>query len=283
MKRIVYITLIAMSLVLGSCDVQERIVFNEDMGGSFESIIDLSTMLTMAKANAPANAESKNQDIDTLIVFNEILETYKDSIATLPQEEKDKIEALKDMSMKMRVNEDDGEMKIVIAKNFKEFKDLERVSYDMEKAFESAKNTTEDGAKASNSPAGSLLTMDKVIYTFTDNTFRRTDPSSLSEYIDEDTVLSEKTLLEQEKAKNEEPVVEDDNMFTAMFDQMTEELSASKMKLEYVFPRKVVSVSPEGAVISEDRKTVYFEVDWKTLMEDKNKILENFEVVLEDE
>jgi len=279
MKKSIYIGFVLLLTLFVSCSVSERIVFNENMGGKYETIIDLSAMMAMA----PSNPEKKPEKIDTLIVFNDILEMYKDSIASLPDEERLKMEKLQDFSMGMKINEENNEMAITIGKGFNQFSDLERVTYDMDKAFDSAKNTVPGGSQQASGPAGDLLKMDKVIYTFTDNTFRRTDPVALTDHIDDPAVLSDKTKEEIKNLENttEEESEAEDNMFAGMMSQMGDELSKAKMKLEYVFPRKVISVSPEGAVISKDGKTVTFEVDFKTLTENE-KILENFEVVLED-
>lgn len=279
MKKPIYIAFVLVLTVFISCNVSERIVFNDNMGGHFESVIDFSPMMAMA----PSNSEKKQEKIDTLFVFNDVLEMYKDSIASLPEKERLAMEALKDFSMGMKINEENNEMEITIGKDFNQFSDLERVSYDMEKAFDSAKSTVPGGAQQASGPAGDLLKMDKVIYTFTDNTFRRTDPVALSEYIDDSAILSDKTKEEIKSLEitSEEDEEQADDMFAGMMSQMEDELSKATMKLEYVFPRKVVSVSPEGAVISEDGKTVTFEVDFKTLSEKEN-LLENFEVVLED-
>lgn len=279
MKKRIYIILVFILTIFASCSVSERIVFNDNMGGHFESVIDFSAMMAMA----PANPDKKQEKIDTLIVFNDILEIYKDSIASLPEKERLAMEALKDFSMGMKIDEEKSEMAITIGKGFDQFSDLERVTYDMEKAFDSAKNTVPGGSQQASGPAGDLLKMDKVIYTFTDNTFRRTDPVALTDHIDDPAILSDKT---KEEIKNlevtsEEEGEEGEDMFAGMMAQMEDELSKATMKLEYVFPRKVISVSPEGAVISEDGKTVTFEVDFKTLTENE-KMLENFEVVLEE-
>jgi len=282
MKNIISTFLLAFTFLLGSCTVQERIIFNEDMGGRYETTIDVSQLLALGGKGQAKNADKKKKT-DTLVVFNELLLTHKDSIAGLPLAEREKLEALKDMSFQMNIDETEGVMIITVAKDFTSFNEIERVAYDMDKAFDSAKKSTPSANQASSGPAKDMLSMDKVIYTFTDNTFRRTDPASLSEHLEDEGILSEKTQLDLNALAvnntDSEPL---DDMMKGMMDQMDEELQKSMMKLEYVFPRKIVSVSPEGAVISEDGKTVTFTVDFKTLLEDNSKALDNFEVVLED-
>jgi hypothetical protein len=111
-----------------------------------------------------------------------------------------------------------------------------------------------------------MLKTEKVRYFFENNTFKR---------VDEKLVNSEEVELEVVEES------EEDMMMQGMMAEFDDMLLESKMKLEYVFPRKVKSVSMEGTKISTDGKTVTFEIDWKTLMYDK-KLLDNFEVVLEE-
>ncbi|MEP0262642.1 hypothetical protein [Dokdonia sp.] len=273
--------------VLVSCNVQERIVFNDDMGGHYESSFDLSSMMAIANSMGAGNSnpEKEKTKMDTVIVFSDVLRDYKDSIAGLPAEDRARMEMLKDFTMAMKMDESTGEFKMDISKDFKTFSELERVAYEMDQVLDQAKSESQGGQQAAG-PGGDLMSIDKVVYTFENNTFRRTDPKTLSEHLEDEGVLSEETRLDLKKLK--ENLAEDntdsqeDAMMKGMMSQFTEELSNSTMKLEYVFPRKVVSVSPEGAVISEDGKTVTFVVPWSDILEEKTKVLENFEVILED-
>lgn len=272
--------------LLVSCNVQERIVFNDDMGGRYENSFDLSQMLaiTNSMGGSRSSDEKERTKMDTVIVFADLIRENKDSIAALPVEERAKMEMLKDFTMKMKMDEDTGEFYMNIYKDFKNFSEIERVSYEIDQVFDQAKNEAQQGQQAG--PGGDLMSLDKVVYTFENNTFRRTDPKSLSEHLKDDGILKEETRIDLEQLKQNLETDEDDNqeddMLKGMMGQFAEELSNSTMTLEYVFPRKVVSVSPEGAVISEDGKTVTFDVSWKELLEENNKVLENFEVVLEE-
>ncbi|WP_299683730.1 hypothetical protein [uncultured Dokdonia sp.] len=272
--------------LLISCNVQERIVFNEEMGGRYETSIDLSKMMeTMSAMGAGAsNPEKEKTKMDTVVVFADLIREHKDSIANLSTKEQAKLEMLKDFTMKMKMDEDTGEFKMNIFKDFKDFSGLERVAYEMDKVFEEAKNESQQGQQAG--PGSDLMSLDKVIYTFENNTFRRTDPKSLSEHLEDEGILMEETRMDLQDLQDNLEVDEEDSeenaMMKGMMGQFAAEFENSMMKLEYVFPRKIISVSPEGAVISEDGKTVTFEVPWSDLLEEKTKILENFEVVLEN-
>lgn len=273
--------------LLISCNVQERIVFNEDMGGRYETSFDLTKMMTkMNEMGAGAsNPEEEKTKIDTVMVFADLIKEHKDSIANLSAEDRANLEMLKDFTMKMKMDEDTGELKMNIYKDFKEFSGLERVAYEVDKILDQAKNDSQQGQQAAG-PGSEMMSLDKVIYTFENNTFRRTDPKSLSDHLEDEGLLKEETRIDLQELKDNLEANEDDSeenaMIKGMMAQFTEEFENSIMRLEYVFPRKVVSVSPEGAVISEDGKTVIFEVPWSDLLEEKTKVLENFEVVLED-
>ncbi|WP_035335712.1 hypothetical protein [Dokdonia sp. PRO95] len=283
MSKKVYGLLVVLLVLLVSCSMHERIVFNEDMGGRYESKFDLSQIMAIAAQSGASNPEKKKEKMDTTMVFNDFLEIYKDSIATLPAAQQENVKALKDFAMNMNIDEENGVMVLTVIKDFKEFKEIERIAYDVDKVFESAKKTTPGGEQATSSPTSSMLNTNKVIYTFIDNTFRRTDPKALSRHLEGSSELSEKTRQDVEDAvfKDENGEVEN-NMMKDMVLGMDEVLDQSTMQLEYVFPRKVISVSQEGAIISEDGKTVTFSIDYKTLLEGTDKTLENFEVVLED-
>ena len=284
-KKIVVLSSLLVFLLV-SCNVQERIVFNDDMGGRYENSFDLSAMMTMANemGAGASNPDKQKTKMDTIIVFADLIREHKDSIAGLPEEERAKIEMLKDFTMAMKMDEDTGEFKMDISKDFETFSEIERVSYEIDQVFDQAKNEAQQGQQAG--PGGDLMSLDKVIYTFENNTFRRTDPKTLSEHLEDEGILKEETRIDLEELKSNLEANEGDSqkdaMMKGMMGQFTQQLENSTMKLEYVFPRKVVSVSPEGAVISEDGKTVTFIVPWSEIMGDKTKILENFEVVLED-
>lgn len=271
--------------LLVSCNVQERIVFNENMGGSYETSIDLSAMMTMANAMGAdtSNPNKEKTKIDTVMIFADLIRDKKDSIAGLAAEDRAKIEKLKDFTMAMKMDEANGEFIMNISKDFNSFSELERVAYEVDEVFDQAKS---EAQKEQSGSAGDMMSLDKVIYTFENNTFRRTDPKSLSEHLEDEGVLKEETKIDLEALKSnlssDEEESQEEAMLKGMMSQFTTELENSTMKLEYVFPRKVISVSPEGAVISEDGKTVTFIVPWSELMEEKTTILENFEVVLED-
>lgn len=237
------------------------------MGGTYESSFDMSAMLKMAGQTGAKSSDKNLKKFDTIIVFNDMIEQHRDSIATLSPKKQEEIQRLKNMTMYMNMDEANKTFKFSVQKAFNTFPEIEFISYDMDEALNIAKN--ESGAQEAGA-AGDMLTTDKVRYTFENNIFRRVDPK----------------ILEEEKESNDIDAIESEedssnDMAKAMLGEMEDLMKEAKMTLIYTFPKKVVSVSQKGATISKDRKTVTYQVDWNTLVNDK-KLLENFEVVLED-
>ena len=265
-----YISLFVLTIVLVSCNVQERIVFNNDMGGTYESTFDLGQMMQMVGQSGAASTEELPVKMDTLINFNDMMVQYKDSIATLSPDKQAQLQQLKGMTMHMQMDQETGVYSIAANKKFSQFSDIEFVSYQMDEVFNMAKQQGAQEQQAAG-PGGDMLKTDKVRYTFKDNVFRRVDEKTFEK---ENQTEGEATEIENEDSTGED-------MMKGMLAQFDDMLAQSKMTLVYTFPKKIKSVSNDMAEISEDGKTVMFEVDWKTLLDDKT-ILDTFEVVLED-
>lgn len=276
MKRQLFALVAFVAMLLASCSISERIVFNDDMSGKYESAFDMSTIMQLAKQAAPEDPEKEYKVMDTVMVFNEILEMYKDSISQLSAEEQVKLKKLRGMTMRMQMDEQEGVFKMKVQKDFNNFENIAFISNDLNDLFTVAK-AHGGGANDTKSPADDLMKAAPVTYTFKNNVFRRVDIEKLSE---EDSDFLKKVTEEGAESKTEMNS-EVGEQLDQMMGQFTEFLKKSTMTLEYVFPRAVKSVSHEGASVSDDGKTVTFVVDMQTLQEDK-ELLKNFEVVLED-
>ena len=255
---------------ISSCTVQERIIFDSNMGGTYESSFDLSSMLAMAAANSPKSDERKQEKVDTLIVFNDILEQMKDSIATLSPEKRAELEKMRDMTIHMVMDDAEEVFRFTANKTFEEFSEIEYVSYQMDEVFKQVKQ--QNASTQAGGPGGDMMKTDKVRYTFENNIFRRVDPKVLAK---------EERLEEDIIDETEEEEAAEDSMMKGMMAEFDDMLAESQMSLQYTFPKKIKSVSNKDAVISADGKTVTYKVDWKTLMENKD-LLKNFEVTLEE-
>jgi len=224
-SRILGIFLIAIFAMV-SCNIQERIVFNQDMGGTYHMDMDVSTLMAFAGQSEFSDPEKESAKIDTTVVFSEMMEIYRDSISQLSDEERQNIERLEGFTLQLKMDEEEGVFIIDMGKDFQDFSELTQIVNDGDEVMNFAKRL---------------------------------------------------------EAQNKETIEEEEDSpgVAEMMKEFDELLENSYMTLEYVFPRKVKSVSNEFATINEDGQSVTCKVSWKVLMDD-DSVLNNFEVVLED-
>ena len=265
MKKL--ILLCGLACFLASCNVTESIVFNKDMSGEYMTSFDLSPMLNYANENRPNTEEGpKKEKIDTTIVFNELFKNHKDSIAALSEAERTRLEKLKGMVVRVRMDEETNTFDFNMKKSFVEFSELENINEQVDDAMDIAKAIGNKDAKAPKEQLNELTTVDKVVYTYKNNTFSRVMPNAVAK---------------QEEEIEDDLEEDDDNDFAKQFEMQFEELfSKSNYTLVYKFESMVKSVSNENAVISEDGKTVTYNVPWSTLKKDASSM--NLNIVLED-
>ena len=259
-----------MLTAITSCVVTESIFFNEDMSGEYMLTYDLSEMdkatKDMDSEGADFNVPKKKQD--TTVVFNDLLEQYKDSIATLPQEEQDKLEKLRGLTMRMQEDEAIGLFKFSISRTFESVEALEQINEQVEEAMNVAMTFDNKGSSAEEMK-GSSEANTKAMYTFTNNVFKRIQPESEKAMEDE----SDDMEMEDENM--------DDNEFAEDINQGFDEMTKDAFYvINYTFPKKIKSISNKNAVISEDGKGFTLKIPWDELT--KNEALLNLEIELED-
>ncbi|TCK65264.1 hypothetical protein DFQ05_2481 [Winogradskyella wandonensis] len=243
-KLIVILTFLSF---LTSCNVTETIVFNEDGSGEFISSFDMGEMMAQMKAmGGDTEKKEKGKVMDTTMVFADMMEIYKDSIAALPEDKQATFEAIKDMYMTMKMDEDSGEMNMGIGMKFKSIEDLKGIQEKIKKAQSINQQADQVDMMKNQSPLGALEGgNDKVDYNMTANGFSR------------------KTTVGE---KSEEEIEELNSLFNDEADEMSKEFlkyfEASKYTIKLVFPKKIKSVSVEGAKISDDGKTVTYAASW---------------------
>ena len=130
MKKL--LLLFTLTLFLTSCNVTESIVFDDGQSGQFlvtYQMGDAMKAFTEQMGGGTANSDEKEKGavMDTLMVFADIMETYKDSVAALPEDKRLAMEAVKDMFMTMKMDEDEGVMDIGIGLNFKSLDGLKDI------------------------------------------------------------------------------------------------------------------------------------------------------------
>ena len=214
-------------------------------------------------SNDPEKKE-QGEIIDTTVVFAEVMETYKDSIATLPPEKRATMEAVKDMFVNMKVNENEGIMNISIGMEFNSIDELTNIHDKIEKvkSLDDKNRQVDNMTKAA--PLGNLTAADdaKVTYVMTNNSFSRTTKVSTTDGGEENVEALFETTEDEDQA-------------------FMEYLEDAVFKIEYTFPKAIKSVSVEDAEVSEDRKTVTYKANWIEYL--KNPLLLDVKVEFVDE
>lgn len=246
--------LIVLVCFFTSCNVTESIVFNDDGSGEFLVNYDMGKVMTeMGNAFSDGADEEDSSEkkeagkvMDTMMVFSEIMETYKDSVAALPEDKRLVLESLKDMYMKMHMDEDKEIFEFGVGLNFKSIEDLQGIQEKIKKAQSlNAQNDQVDAMKEG-SPIGKYMGTDNknMQYLLTENSFSR-----ITNLTEEEVKVLEDLFDEVEESD------ESDKEFMSYFD-------SSFYNVRLTFPKKIKSTSIEGAVISEDGKTLTYKTSW---------------------
>lgn len=234
-----------------SCSVTETIVFSEDGSGEFLVSYDMEQVMSQMKDAMGGGGETSDKKksgkvMDTTMVFSEIMEVYKDSLATLSEEKQQAFEAVKDMYMEMHMDEDNGVMNMGIGMKFKSIEDLKGIQDRIKKAQSLNAQSDQADAMKNSSPLGKLSgdNSGQVAYDYSNKSFTRT--TTLPALTDEE-VAEKENLFNTENEQNKEFI---------------EYFEASYYTIKLVFPKKVKSINVKDAEISKDRKTVTYKVNW---------------------
>ncbi|MGJ8547838.1 hypothetical protein [Winogradskyella wichelsiae] len=254
MKNFFTILSCAALMMLTSCQFSEDIYINENGSGKVKFSMDASEMMDMLGQMGDTGAGDMDKAVDSTIVFKDFLVEYKDSIASLSAEEQEKIKALEDYKMHIVMDPEKQKMMFDIETDFDNANELR----DMFKAMNSFNELKGKDNTSSNSPLSPFSNMGNggatsVNYSFDGTVFIRN-----AEIVD----------------------VEKHQQSLDSLDQSAMMFGASKYKINYHFPKAVKSFSKEGAMYSEDRKTVTYEVGFMDMLKDPEIL--DIEVVLED-
>ena len=248
MKKVILLVILA--CFIASCNVTESIVFNQDGSGQFLATYEMGDAIkAMSKAMGGEESNEKKEGgeiMDTTIVFADIMETYKDSVAALPEDKRLAMEAVRDMYMKMHINEDEGIMNFGMGMDFESIDELKDMNERFKKIQSLNAQGDQVGAMKDNSPLGEFMGNENsnVAYTFTDGGFSRTTTIKL---LDEETDEAIDELFDETDESNQ---------------QFIEYFEGSFYNVKLTFPKVVKSIDIEGVEFSDDRKTVTYKTSW---------------------
>ncbi len=194
-----------------------------------------------------SSEEKEGKVMDTTIVFKDIMETYKDSVAALPEDKRMAMEAVKDMYMTMTMDEAKSAFDFGIGLDFKSITELTNIQEKIEKVRSlNAQNDQVDAMKGS--PLGKFMGEDSYdcSYEYTENGFSRS------------TILPEDWNTEALKFDEND---ETDKEFMTYFEN-------AYYVIEYTFPKKIKRYSVENAKLSNNDKTIIYKVSWLDFLKD---------------
>ncbi len=242
--------IIVFACFIASCNVTESIVFNQDGSGEFLATYEMGEAI---KAMSVAMGGDENKEkkeggeiMDTTIVFADIMETYKDSVAALPEEKRLAMEAVKDMYMRMQINEDEGVMSFGMGMQFESIDDLKDIRKKLKKIQSLNSQGDQVNAMKENSPLGNFMGNENndVAYIYTTDGFSRMTSIKLPYEATEDAIDE---LFDETDESNQ---------------QFLEYFEGSFYNVKLTFPKAVKSIDVEGAEFSDDRKTVTYKTNW---------------------
>ena len=235
-----------------SCEIQEEITFNKDGSGEYQMLIDMSGMLAISKNSKKQKKDSLSPEKkpvvqDSIYKFSDILKEKKDSIARLPEKEQKILNELKDVIVKIHMDETKNEMTMAYVYPFQKTSDLKNILERLEKisTYPKEKNQMDDFL--------SEIPRTAVEYKFSKRKFHR-----------------KVKVLKTEKKNNEKENTENQ---TGKMDKI---FTMFRYKLIYHFPKKIKSVSYKDALLSADGKTLIIELPFDKVTE--NPELLDFEV-----
>lgn len=237
MKSIKLLGLLFVSILFfSSCQLSEEMTIKDDGSGRISVQMDGSGIMQMMGGRMAQNDEPVK--LDTIIVFKNLLEEYKDSIKDLPEAEKMAMEGLKDFKMKIDMDTGGGTMNFDMFSDFKNVDKLNDVFGTFQKASELAmKNRSLGGGRQ----GGGLQ--------------NRTGPTPNSEV---SYTYNGKRFTRTTKIENFEEFKKEIDSAMAMVKGM---FGTSKYTLKYNFPKKIKSASIEDAMFSSDKKTIIIQKD----------------------
>lgn len=255
MKKIILYFIIALSVA--SCTIKEKVVINQDGSGSFSYGFDMAGMYKMGMKSTDT---LNKKVVDTTFNFKDLFEKAKDSIAKLPETEKEMLRVLENFKIDLKVNEEKKQMEYNMTFDFPNLDSIQKMAsatQAMEKLVLSDKKrlgALSAAPKSENENRASFLYDGKV--------FVKTIVSA-----------NKKTTSKTKKKKEKES-----DPFSKKMDEILKEC---KYSMEYHFPKRIKTVSLKSAVIAADKKSFIYNVPMENL-EDNSDMDIGFKVTFED-
>ncbi|MFZ1529033.1 MAG: hypothetical protein WAT19_09800 [Ferruginibacter sp.] len=241
----------SLSVMLFSCiDIEEFITIMDDSSGRYAFTIDMGGMLEFSKSMGEGKNKKKEKK-DTVINFRDLMKGE----VSLTDHEK---ELFRDASLKVNMDEEKGEGKMLLQCPFKNMNDLVEVKNNLMivtkklKAFEKAEGKNKDQEPEEEVDGEKLLTPGK-----SENHIFTAKPGSL-----------QLAVLNPEMIKKQ---LESDSS-NAMMQQMIALMGEIKYKTIIETPKPVKNHQGNGAILSADKRRISFITSFTEMYEAPEKL-----------
>lgn len=230
-----FILIVVFTATLTSCDIREEITFENDGTGSILYTYDLSAVMGIM----PTSDANTKEDVDTILDFDQLMSSeefkkeYEDSIKNLSAEQKEAFDALKGMTMQLKMN---SETWITgFGWSFENINNLKDAFTKINNAQNFQNGNEEEGMKETPLYKNMSGENQDVKYSFDGNSFTRL-VSVKEEISEEDKNKIKKTLK--------------------MSGDSEKLLSNLKYTIILNFPKPIKTIDNKNAKFSNNRKTV---------------------------
>ncbi len=254
-------SILAIGLTLWSCEIREEYTFKKDGSGEYQMAFDMSELMSM---DLEPDSTKTEQAVDTLIIFADMLDEKKDSIAQLDKAEQEKLEKLRPLKMRMVVNDSSKQMNIKLTYAFKKLEELRNFAEAVEQAdVKELNELTAAGKPGEMGETNDSLAVEPEtdIFDMASSFETKFTKKKFTHQITEEARL--------DAVKQKDTALTADDPFADMV----------RFKQVFRFPYRVKSVNNENARILSDFKGVEVEANMYQLNNDPDFF--NLEVVFE--
>lgn len=257
-KILVYLFLV---VIVCSCTMKEKMIINDDNSGTFSYGFDLSGIFKVGFKSS--DSTKTNKVVDSTFTFKEVFAKAKDSIAKLPETEKQKLKLLENFKVHVQSNELKQQLKLDVEYNFP--------------SMDSLKNMV--------SPLEALEAMPKIgpgkqLGSSLNAVPEEQNKKTHFSYNYDGKVFEKKILIPEgaiKSTKKKKKVKTSEDGFSKKMDEI---LKNCKYSFEYHFPKRIKTVSIKNAVIAKDRKSFVLDIPVEDLPENEQEF--GFKVVFEN-
>ena len=258
MKQLFLILTIGLTLI--GCEIREEYTFNKDGSGEYQMAFDMSELMNM---DVEPDSTNVQQQVDTLIVFSDLLDEKRDSISQLDPAEQEKLEKLRPLKMKMVMDDSTKQMNIKLTYSFETIEDLKNFSDAVEQAdIKELNDLTAAGQPQEGMPTDSVAKQEENnVFEMAESFETKFNSKKFSRKI------TDKARLDAVKNKDTAMTAEDPFADMVRFKQV------------FRFPYRVKAVDNENAKILSDFKGVELEANMYQINNDPDFF--NLEVLFE--